>query len=98
MEKEMVPPEVVVVSNMEEFLDRGQPVEKSLTDEQVDAVTPLDLLFSENYTSKEERDSRLSICKNCDRLWKPTRTCKECGCFMGLKTWLKDATCPLHKW
>lgn len=63
-----------------------------------DDVTPLDLLSSNNYTTKEIRDERFDICKGCDRLFKPTRTCKECGCFMALKTWLKDAHCPLHKW
>ena len=24
--------------------------------------------------------------------------CKECGCFMNRKTWLKDASCPIGKW
>lgn len=48
-----------------------------------------------------ETQQRFAICKNCDRLFKPTRTCKEYGCFMALKTWLKDASCVLHdnpKW
>ena len=92
------PPEVVVVSNLEEFLEKGQPVEAGLTDEQVDSVTPFDLLSSSNYTDRETRDARLADCKGCDRLFKPTRTCRECGCFMGLKTWLGNATCPLGKW
>ena len=71
------------------------------TDRQADTVTPVDLLSSENYTDKATRDARFAICKECDRLFKPTRTCKECGCFMAVKTWLKDATCALHdnpKW
>ena len=63
-----------------------------------DDVTPMDLLSSDNYTTKDIRDSRLDICKGCDSLFAPTRTCKECGCFMALKTWLKDASCPLGKW
>jgi hypothetical protein len=95
---EIVPPEVVVVSNFEEFLEKGQPVEEALTDEQVDSVTPLDLLSSDNYTTKEIRNERFDVCKGCDRLFKPTRTCRECGCFMALKTWLKDAACPKDKW
>lgn len=67
------------------------------TDE-LDKAVPTDLLFSSNYTDKETRDKRYDICKECDRLFKPTRTCKECGCFMGLKTWLKTSECPLGKW
>lgn len=72
--------------------------DETIPEEAMDSVTPLDLLDSDNYTNKEERDRRYGICKGCDRLFKPTRTCKECGCFMSLKTWLKDATCPLGKW
>lgn len=64
----------------------------------MDNVTPFDLLDNNNYTSKNIRDTRLDICKSCDRLFKPTATCKECGCFMAMKTWLKNAHCPLHKW
>ena len=94
----IVPPEVVVVSNFQEFLEKGQPVEEALTDEQADSVSPLDLLSSDNYTTKEIRNERFDVCKVCDRLFKPTRTCRECGCFMALKTWLKDAACPKDKW
>lgn len=66
--------------------------------EEEDNVTPLDLLSSNNYTTKDIRDSRLEICKSCPQLFKPTKTCKRCGCFMSLKTWLKDAHCPDHLW
>lgn len=69
-----------------------------MTEEELDDVTPMDLLNSDNYTTKEIKNSRMDICKSCDRLFKPTRQCKECGCFMALKTWLKNATCPLDKW
>ena len=95
---EITPPEVTVVRDMDEFLDKGQPVELALSDADVAAVTPTDLLTSRNYTSREIRDARLDVCRGCDRLFKPTRTCRECGCFMGLKTWLGKATCPLGKW
>lgn len=94
----VTPPEVVVVSDMDGFLEKGQPVEAALSDDDVDSVTPLDLLSSSNYTDRETRDARLAVCKGCDRLWKPTRTCRECGCFMGLKTWLRKSTCPLDRW
>jgi hypothetical protein len=44
------------------------------------------------------RTIRINTCNNCDKLFKPTGTCMECGCFVAGKTWLKDAKCPLGKW
>ena len=79
-------------------IEQEAPPEFYLSDEDVKAVRPLDLLNSNNYTDKVQRDCRLGVCKGCERLFKPTRTCLECGCFMGLKTWLKDSTCPIGKW
>jgi len=45
-------------------------------------------------TAKE----RLEICRACPRLFAPTVTCKECGCFMKVKTQIKTAVCPIGKW
>ena len=61
------------------------------------AVTPIDLLFPNNYGSKDEANKRLSVCYKCPSFTK-AKTCKECGCFMVAKTKLKEATCPLGKW
>ena len=47
---------------------------------------------------KETRNERLSICQSCEHLFKPTNTCKKCGCFMDAKTWLAPASCPIGKW
>jgi len=44
----------------------------------------------------QEKADRMLICRDCDRF--NGHTCSECGCFMVLKTWLQDATCPLGKW
>lgn len=96
--KTVAPPEVVFIRDFDDFLERGQPVERALTDEQADSVTPLDLLHSDQYTTKATRDERFAVCKGCPRLFKPTRTCRECGCFMGLKTWIAEARCPLGYW
>ena len=41
---------------------------------------------------------RLDICLGCDRLFKATHQCKECGCVMNLKAKLPHAECPLGKW
>lgn len=49
-------------------------------------------------TDSDLRETRLSICKNCEHLYTPTTTCKKCGCFMNAKTWIKNSSCPLNKW
>lgn len=67
-------------------------------DVDIDGAIPLDLLDAKRYVSKEIRNARLDVCKGCERLFRPTGTCKECGCFMGLKTWIDRAACPLDKW
>lgn len=47
---------------------------------------------------EEIRNQRLSICDSCEHLFKPTSSCKKCGCFMKLKTWIGPARCPIGKW
>lgn len=60
-------------------------------------VKPWDLLNpGKDRSSREERKRRFDICKSCPQL--NFGICKECGCAMALKTSLKDAFCPLHKW
>ena len=50
-------------------------------------------------TDKEEAFRRLDICNGCERLFKPTFTCKECGCFMKVKVRVVgEDGCPLGKW
>jgi len=47
---------------------------------------------------EEITKARWDICSNCEFLYKPTNTCKKCGCFMVLKTSLKKVKCPINKW
>jgi len=61
-------------------------------------VKPWDMLNKDNYVSEEISDVRMSICMDCPSLIKLTKTCKECGCFMTMKTKLIKAECPLGKW
>lgn len=61
-------------------------------------VMPTDLLNKENYIEKIESEKRINVCLSCEDLIKLTRQCKRCGCFMNLKTKLKDAKCPIGKW
>lgn len=41
---------------------------------------------------------RLAICAGCPKLFRPTMTCKSCGCFLRIKTLLASQTCPEGKW
>lgn len=43
-----------------------------------------------------EFEHRMNICRSCDKL--KMAFCSECGCFMPIKTRLKNAECPLKKW
>lgn len=62
-------------------------------------VRPWDMLDPRvERASAEEAERRFDICKQCPEIIELTSTCKKCGCFMYMKTKLKDATCPLGKW
>jgi hypothetical protein len=61
-------------------------------------VVPTDLLNKDNYIEKTESEKRMKICLECDHLNKLIHQCKECGCFMNLKTKLINAKCPIGKW
>jgi len=50
------------------------------------------------YATEEEGERRYDICKGCPELIDLTKQCKQCGCFMVMKTKLQHATCPLGKW
>lgn len=65
------------------------------TEEELAAITP-----PKKYqpVSKEIHDERLATCRDCERLFAPTLTCRECLCFMGVKTWIPGSHCPLDKW
>lgn len=55
-----------------------------------------------NYLKKkivsDDTESRWAACQACEYFFKPTGTCKKCGCFMKLKTKIKAASCPIGKW
>ena len=67
--------------------------------EQSDEVNP-EGLKRNGYilTNKEVRDARYAVCKSCPKLRPMIKTCKDCGCFMPAKTWLKDTHCPDYWW
>ena len=53
---------------------------------------------SQPRSDKDLIDSRLAICNECPWLHKKLMKCRQCGCFMKLKTTLKQAECPIGKW
>ena len=52
--------------------------------------------------SKEEKSpdelfqSRLELCRTCERL--SSATCQACGCFVEVRAAVKKQKCPYHKW
>ena len=54
--------------------------------------------FTHNVLNKELKSIRYPICKECDSFDSILKLCKECHCFMPMKTLLPPAECPLKKW
>jgi membrane protease subunit (stomatin/prohibitin family) len=54
-------------------------------------------MFRKNFSAEEVSKQRMEICKSCPSLIAMNR-CKECGCFMDVKTKLARFSCPLGKW
>jgi hypothetical protein len=50
------------------------------------------------FVEKQKAFERLAICNECPSLFRPTWSCKECGCFMKVKARLAGSECPLGKW
>lgn len=62
-------------------------------------VTPLDALNPRTkHVSPEIEEERYQICLSCPELFQPTKQCKKCGCFMGMKTKIEASKCPIGKW
>ena len=54
--------------------------------------------FVENLARPDVALERERICRMCPSLVYLTFSCKECGCFMKIKTRLAKMKCPLDKW
>jgi hypothetical protein len=62
-------------------------------------VTFFDLFDpSEERSDKELIEQRLAICNECPWFNKRSARCRQCGCYMKLKTTLERAKCPMGKW
>jgi len=51
-----------------------------------------------DFSREEVSRARMAICESCPSFFKLTKQCKECGCFMEVKTKLGNSKCPLGKW
>lgn len=47
-------------------------------------------------SEKDLVEERMAICQTCPFF--TGKRCKKCGCFMALKTTLRQASCPIGKW
>jgi hypothetical protein len=50
------------------------------------------------FVADEIYQDRIEICKSCIYYFKPTGTCKDCGCFMKIKARLAPMGCGQGKW
>lgn len=50
------------------------------------------------FVAKDAAQARFDICKQCEHFFKPTSSCKACGCFMKAKVKLASSDCPVGKW
>lgn len=67
--------------------------------EKARVARPWDILNPEiEHATEEEEKARFQICLECPSLIQLTKQCKKCGCFMQVKSKLKDAKCPIGKW
>jgi hypothetical protein len=48
--------------------------------------------------SEEQQESRMSICRSCEHFDANRTVCKQCGCFLQLKTQFANMRCPIGKW
>lgn len=78
--------------SVNKLLKRMQEVAEKTADNMIDNVKEKIMV------PEEIRVQRWEICASCDKLYKPTNSCKLCGCFMKLKVTLPFAECPIKKW
>ncbi len=53
--------------------------------------------MSRFFLKAEAAEQRYKICQSCDQL-NSLNVCKQCGCYMPLKTRLPWTHCPVNKW
>ena len=64
--------------------------EKEMIEKYRDAIMPEDRVPEKTY------EDRLSVCKQCDKLF--SGTCNACGCYVELRALGINTHCPKKKW
>jgi hypothetical protein len=54
--------------------------------------------MSKFFAPDEVYKKRIALCKKCDFYFKPTGSCKICGCFMKIKARISMMDCPNKYW
>lgn len=80
---------------MSKMLERMKQLADEANKKIEDAYTNV---IQEVFVPDHIAEERLNICLSCDKLYKPTKSCKLCGCFMVAKTKLAKQACPVKKW
>lgn len=47
-----------------------------------------------NRASATIREARLRVCASCPDLVYSGTTCRHCGCLVGVRTWVRESSCP----
>lgn len=76
--------------------DINTQIIKSVSKSPFEAIAPSIRHETPFLTSIEARNERWAICGACESL--DGDSCKECGCMMRKKTYVRGASCLLGKW
>lgn len=80
----------------ENISEKPQDAPESIRNKDVNFLSLFDP--REPRSEVELQQARLEICKQCPWLNPIGMRCRQCGCFMTLKSTLRQAKCPLEKW
>ena len=79
---------------MSKIIERMKQLADEANKKMEEVYTSTQQIFVPDHIAEE----RLNICLSCEKLYKPTKSCKLCGCFMIAKTKLANQACPVKKW
>ena len=81
--------------------ERATKVKAGLTKQAGGVFKTAKALVRGGTVSKQIRNERYEVCKQCPAFIEDSKRCSECGCFMEAKTWVNDnpkSLCPRKKW
>ncbi|HWJ76681.1 MAG TPA: DUF6171 family protein [Niallia sp.] len=74
----------------------GCEIKEQVSQLDIDALVKEQLSLETNIADDSIRDSRLTICRECQHL--NQHTCSKCGCFVLFRASLTNKSCPSGKW